>query len=247
MNKNAAPGETLQDKEDEGALVKDTYTYTNHGFSIESPKNITPKEVPNPRGNRTEIFIGDDLLTYVTDADIWESDANSRFEYKGEERVGSTLFKVYFNKLTEGTMYWFKQGKVGYVFSGDRELIKTFKFLGWPQIEGNKEDLVSFSIKPGQEVSGKMKVTGVLQGGYFFEGNLPVSILDADKVITKYGPGHGQATTDWMTSGPVSFEVNFDFSVIPKGKAYIKLTQDDPSGGANGFIPAYIIIPIVIK
>lgn len=116
-----------------------------------------------------------------------------------------------------------------------------------PQIEGNKEDLVSFSIKPGQEVSGVMKATGVLSGGYFFEGNLPVAILDANKNLTTYGPGHGQATTDWMTSGPVSFEVNFDFSKMPKGNAYIKLTQDDPSGGESGRPIRSVLIPILIK
>lgn len=115
------------------------------------------------------------------------------------------------------------------------------------QIEGDKESLISFSIKPGQEVSGVMRATGVLRGGYFFEGNLPVSILDANKNPTSYGPGHGQATTDWMTNENVSFYIDFDFNTMPKGKAYIKLTQDDPSGGESGRPIQSVIIPIVIK
>lgn len=113
-------------------------------------------------------------------------------------------------------------------------------------ILGNKENLVSFSIKPGQEVSGIVKATGVLSGGYFFEGNLPVAILTENKQLTSYGPGHGQATTDWMTAGPVSFGIDFNFSPMPKGKYYIRLMQDDPSGGANGFVPGFILIPIVV-
>lgn len=116
-----------------------------------------------------------------------------------------------------------------------------------PHIEGNTNDLVSFSIQPGQEVSGKMKVTGVIKGGYFFEGNLPMIILDANKNITLYGPGHATATTDWMTAGPVSFETEFNFSTMPKGEAYIKIIQDDPSGGESGIPVQSIIIPILIK
>jgi hypothetical protein len=114
-------------------------------------------------------------------------------------------------------------------------------------IEGKKDNLISFSIKPGQEVSGVVKATGILSGGYFFEGNLPVSILDESKKLTSYGPGHGQATTDWMTSGPVSFSIDFDFSPIPKGNYYIRLMQDDPSGGENGFVPSFVLIPIIVK
>ncbi len=116
-------------------------------------------------------------------------------------------------------------------------------------ISGNKEDLVSFSIKPGQEVSGIIKATGILSGGYFFEGNLPISILDQNKNVTSYGPGHGQATTDWMTTGPVSFSVGFDFSNIPKGLHYIQITKDDPSEHPlRGRTPAkQIFIPIIVK
>lgn len=114
-------------------------------------------------------------------------------------------------------------------------------------ILGNKEDLVSFSIMPGQEVSGIMKVTGILPGGYFFEGNLPVSILDENKKLTSFGPGHGQATIDSWTSGPVSFNIDFDFTKIPKGRYYIKLTPDDPSGGESGRPINSILIPITVK
>ena len=113
------------------------------------------------------------------------------------------------------------------------------------QIEGNKEDLVSFSIKPGQEVSGIMKATGVLSGGYFFEANVPVTILDEQKkiILQTYGMG----TTDWMTAGPVSFYTDLDFTNLPKGKAYIEIKQDDPSGGESGMKIRSILIPIVIK
>lgn len=117
------------------------------------------------------------------------------------------------------------------------------------QIEGNKEDLISFSITPGQEVSGKTTVTGTVQGGYFFEGNILINILDANKVVIPYGPRFANATTDWMTSGPVSFSFDIDFTSIQKGDAYIQIMQDDPRDESErgGYQVKKILIPIVIK
>lgn len=118
-----------------------------------------------------------------------------------------------------------------------------------PKVGGNEDDLISFSIKHGQEVSGVVEATGVIKGGYFFEGNLPITILDDNQNPTNYGPGHGTATTDWMTAGPVSFKTTFDFSKMPKGKAFIKITQDDPRDVSErgGAVMKQILVPIVIK
>lgn len=242
--------------------VKDTYTYTNHGFSIELPKGYVPKENIFSDRPMIEIYLPNGNMTYYTDASFWGDSYSSSKDltYVKDVKIGVTTFQLFkhvdsFGIVAPEYSFWLKKGNIGYHFytfnnqTGDygAKELETFKFVGWSQVEGNKEDLVSFSIKPGQEVSGAMKATGILSGGYFFEGNLPVAILDANKNITKYGPGHGQATTDWMTAGPVSFEIDFDFSKMPKGKAYIKMTQDDPSGGENGFVPGFVIVPIVIK
>src|SRR6185436_18997851 len=51
------------------------------------------------------------------------------------------------------------------------------------EILGNKADLVSFSIKPGDKVSGKVTATGSVKGGYFFEANIGVNILGANKAL----------------------------------------------------------------
>ena len=114
-------------------------------------------------------------------------------------------------------------------------------------MEGNKEDLVSFSIKPNQEVSGLFKATGTITGGYFFEGSMPIKILDKNKDLTVFGPGYASSTTDWMTAGPVSFSADFDFTKISKGKYYIKIIQDDPSGGESGKPIHSVLIPITVK
>ncbi len=112
-----------------------------------------------------------------------------------------------------------------------------------PEIEGNKADLVSFSIKPGQEVEGKVKATGSVKGGYFFEGNILINILDANKKILK--ASHGTAVGDWMTSKSVSFTADLDFTGLLKGKAYIQIHNDNASGLPEN--DKSILIPIVIK
>ncbi len=224
--------------------LKDTYTYTNHGFSIELPKGYVPTENASEGGPAIGISLPQGGLAYVTDATWWEQYGHQDFQYLKDEKIGSYTFKVF--NYSGKTFYWLKQGNVGYEFSGiDINILKSFKFVGWPQVEGRKDDLVSFSISPGQEVSGKVHATGSVKGGYFFEANIVINILDANKNKTHYGPGHANATTDWTTAGPVSFALDFDFSIMPKGPAYIEIHNDNASGLPQN--DKSILVPIVIK
>ena len=116
------------------------------------------------------------------------------------------------------------------------------------EILGNKDDLVSFSLTPGQKVSGKMTVTGSVKGEYFFEGEMGFGISGQKIIKIPTGPtGFARATTDWMTAGPVAFEAVVDFSNFSKGPAFINIGQNDPSDGESGKLPKTIQIPIVIK
>ena len=110
-------------------------------------------------------------------------------------------------------------------------------------IQGNRDDLISFSILPNTKVHGVLSYRGVIQGGYFFEGNILVNILDENKVVLK--SSNAIATTDWMTTEPVDFEGNIDFSNLPKGVAFFEIHNDNASG-----LPEHdksILIPIVIE
>ena len=111
------------------------------------------------------------------------------------------------------------------------------------QISGNKDDLVSFSILPNSKVHGVVSYQGIVKGGYFFEGNILINILDINKNFLK--KSHANATTDWMTAGPVNFEGNIDFSLFQKGPAYLEIHNDNASG-----LPEHdksIFIPIIIE
>lgn len=111
------------------------------------------------------------------------------------------------------------------------------------QISGNKDDLVSFSVLPNSKVKGVLSYRGVVKGGYFFEGNILINILDVNKNLIK--KSNANATTDWMTAEPISFEGNVDFSLLPKGPAYLEIHNDNASG-----LPEHdksIFIPITIE
>ena len=112
-----------------------------------------------------------------------------------------------------------------------------------PLITGNVSDLISFSIPTGSSVSGMQTVTGKIQGGYFFEGNLILKILDANKNVLK--TTNGTATTNWMTTEPVDFKGSLDFTGWPAGPAYISIENDNPSGEAVNH--KQILVPVVIQ
>lgn len=111
------------------------------------------------------------------------------------------------------------------------------------EVLGNKDDLVSLSVKAGQEVGGKFKITGSVKGAYFFEANILINILDVNKNVLKNG--HATATSEWMTADPVEFEGDIDFTGLSQGPAYIEIHNDNASG-----LPEHdksILIPIIIK
>jgi len=111
------------------------------------------------------------------------------------------------------------------------------------QLIGDKDNLIAFSIWPQSKVKGLVSYRGVIQGGYFFEGNILIGVANLNKKIILQS--NGVAKTDWMTSGPVSFEGNLDFSKAPKGPAYLEIHNDNASGLPEN--DKSILIPIIIE
>lgn len=108
---------------------------------------------------------------------------------------------------------------------------------------GNKDDLISFSITPNAKVHGILSYRGSIKGGYFFEGNILINILDLEKKpILK---SNAVAKTDWMTIEPVEFEGNVDFTLLPKGGAFFEIHNDNASGLEEN--DKSILIPIIIE
>lgn len=112
-----------------------------------------------------------------------------------------------------------------------------------PEILGNKADLISCSVKPGSTISGNLVFNGIVKNGYFFEGNIVINILDQNKDILK--KSYGNAVTDWMTSGPVSFTGSIDLTGVPAGAAYFEIHNDNASGIPEN--DKSILIPVIIE
>lgn len=110
-------------------------------------------------------------------------------------------------------------------------------------ILGNGGDLVYLSILPNAKVSGVLNLTGEVKGGYFFEANILVNVLDANRNVLRQG--HGTATTDWMTTDPVTFTATVDFTGLPTGPAYLEIHNDNASGLSEN--NKSILIPVIIE
>lgn len=107
-----------------------TYTYKNHGFTIELPVDFETGDDPAEGGPNINIALpNQSILMYYSDASWWEKYVRPDYKYLGETKIGTTTFSLY--KYNNHTSYWFKQGTVGYEFMGDPNLLKTFKFVGW--------------------------------------------------------------------------------------------------------------------
>lgn len=109
---------------------KDTYTYTNHGFSILLPNGFVPIEDQLTTGPVISISMPVGNLGYITDSSFWEKFTIPSYTYIKEQKIGESTLKVY--EYMGATFYWLKQGNVGYEFGGTdkvqlENLIKTFK------------------------------------------------------------------------------------------------------------------------
>lgn len=106
------------------------YTYKAHGFSIELPNGFVPQEQQSEASPGIGISLPQGGMTYVTDASWWEQFSMTDYVFVKNQKIGSVTWKVY--NYDSYTIYWFKQGNVGYQFTGgDISQLETFRFVGW--------------------------------------------------------------------------------------------------------------------
>lgn len=124
--------------------VKDMYTHTAHGFSIQLPKGFNAYEENPSGGPVTIISIPVGGFEYITNAQTYfDTVVKKIYVYVEDVTLGATTFQKY--KEGEFDIYWFRQGGVAYKFTLPRNtdtatknsflnLLKTFKFVGWPSV-----------------------------------------------------------------------------------------------------------------
>lgn len=153
LNKSQTFGEQVLQNSNQPTKSINTYTYTNHGFSIELPKGFVPNEEQSEGGPSTTISMPlNNMIVYVTNADFWERHNFSSIEEgniceKGNIVIGNKTFKTCKDNYSNNPeFYWLRVGNIGYEIHGNKNDFKTFKFIGWGEpVHVFTKDGISFS------------------------------------------------------------------------------------------------------
>jgi hypothetical protein len=98
--------------------------------------------------------------------------------------------------------------------------------------ELEKMDLIRIeNPRPNQEIQSPLIVKGEARGFWFFEGDFPIKLLDADGniIIQHYASANPPAGGDWMTEDFVAFETRLEFENSPTQTGTLILERDNPS------------------
>ena len=92
------------------------------------------------------------------------------------------------------------------------------------------QGLTIFSLRPNQEISSPLKITGVVNGNGWsgFEGQVGNVKLVVDGTVLAQVPL--TAKGEWMTSAPINFETNLEFQVIGDKTGTLIFHNENPSG-----------------
>ena len=93
----------------------------------------------------------------------------------------------------------------------------------------SKKDLIKVeSPTPYEIVSSPLTIIGEARGGWYFEGDFPIRLLDANgKVLATH---YATAKGEWMSEDFVSFESIIEFNLPETETGTIILHKDNPSG-----------------
>jgi hypothetical protein len=76
-------------------------------------------------------------------------------------------------------------------------------------------------------ITSPVQVSGMAKGYWFFEGQMPIKILDQDKNEIASGTAHAEG--DWMSEGLVPFAGTVEFTTDAE-TGFLVMQKDNPSG-----------------
>ena len=79
-----------------------------------------------------------------------------------------------------------------------------------------------------EEITSPVTIKGSALNSWFFEGTMPVSVLDANKKVIASGQAH--ALKEWTTEGQIPFEAELTFSQPSTTTGIVRIQNDNPSG-----------------
>jgi hypothetical protein len=80
-----------------------------------------------------------------------------------------------------------------------------------------------------QVIASPVAIEGtVTNGGWFFEGSFPITVMDSNGTVL--GQGTAQALSDWMSADAVPFSASIVFTAPTTATGTIVFMNDNPSG-----------------
>ena len=127
--------------------------------------------------------------------------------------------------------------------------IKLDKSNNVPRSDIKQEELASSDMvvidnpQPHQIVKSPLKVTGKARGGWFFEGDFPITLYYGvgDDFVTTYATAQG----DWMTDEFVDFTATIEFPPLYAEEGILELTKNNPSDIRE--LDSFVRIPVKFR
>lgn len=107
--------------------------------------------------------------------------------------------------------------------------------------ELEKTDLIQIATpRPNATITSPVTVTGKARGSWYFEGEFPVELRDADGKVL--GTASARAQGEWMTQNFVNFTATLTYPTPAGSTGKLYLRKDNPSG--NNATADQLIVPV---
>ncbi len=83
------------------------------------------------------------------------------------------------------------------------------------------------SPRPNEIIVSPITISGEAVGNWFFEGDFPIELFDADGTLL--GTGYATADGEWMTENFVKFKTDIEFIKPTSNNGLLILRKDNPS------------------
>jgi hypothetical protein len=109
------------------------------------------------------------------------------------------------------------------------------------QRSANADDIRVEAPEPGARITSPLRASGVANNSWYFEAVFPARLMAQDGTIIAEAPAI--AASDWMTDGPVPYNVEMAFTVERETPATLVLEEDMPGENEE---PRHVRIPVVL-
>jgi hypothetical protein len=109
------------------------------------------------------------------------------------------------------------------------------------QRSANADDIRIETPEPDARITSPLIASGVADNTWYFEAVFPARLMAQDGTMIAEAPAI--AASDWMTPGPVPFNVEMAFTVERETHATLVLEEDMPGENQE---PRQVRIPVVL-